>query len=132
MDAHADALAEVAIAFQSWAGHLLATHVLPVHSVPCVDHGHLCLHRDLCRRFADGECRVTIQETIMGKDVFVVSPSHTNDSLMELLLVIATARRQGDETPPPYGREAAMHSTALSRHEGLGSPYIPLGSSSGI
>ena len=44
-------------------------------------------------RYADGECSVTIKETVMGKDVFVVSPTHSNDSLIEMLLMIAAARR---------------------------------------
>ena len=49
-------------------------------------------------RYADGECSVTIKETVMGKDVFVVSPTHSNDSLIEMLLLIAAARRWGEKT----------------------------------
>lgn len=44
-------------------------------------------------RYADGECSVMIEESVMGKDVFVVSPTHSNDSLVEMLLVIGAARR---------------------------------------
>lgn len=36
---------------------------------------------------------MTIGETVMGKDVFVISPTHSNDSLVEMLLMIAAARR---------------------------------------
>lgn len=50
-------------------------------AVPCV------------ARYADGECSVTIGESVVGKDVFVVSPTHSNDSLIETLLIIAAARR---------------------------------------
>ncbi|CAN0449309.1 unnamed protein product [Hapterophycus canaliculatus] len=48
-------------------------------------------------RFADGECSVTIGETVAGMDVFVVNPTHTNDSLIEMLLMIAAARRSSAE-----------------------------------
>lgn len=37
-----------------------------------------------------------IGESVAGKDVFVVSPTHTNDSLIETLLIIAAARRSGE------------------------------------
>lgn len=46
-------------------------------------------------RYADGECSVLIGESVLGKDVIVVSPTHTNDSLVELLLIIGAARRWG-------------------------------------
>lgn len=36
---------------------------------------------------------MTIGESVAGMDVFVVSPTHTNDSLIEMLLMIAAARR---------------------------------------
>eukprot|EP00752_Nemacystus_decipiens_P011586 g10288.t1 len=48
-------------------------------------------------RYADGECSVTIGETVVGKDVFVISPTHSNDSLVEMLLMIAAARRSSAE-----------------------------------
>ncbi|CAM9248863.1 unnamed protein product [Ectocarpus fasciculatus] len=48
-------------------------------------------------RYADGECSVTIGETVVGKDVFIVSPTHSNDSLVEMLLTIAAARRSSAE-----------------------------------
>ncbi|CAN0549080.1 unnamed protein product, partial [Ectocarpus sp. 8 AP-2014] len=49
------------------------------------------------KRYADGECSVTIGETVVGKDVFIVSPTHSNDSLVEMLLTIAAARRSSAE-----------------------------------
>jgi len=52
------------------------------------------------RRFADGEVFVKIQETIRGKDVFLVQSSSppVNENLMELLLTISTCRRASAKT----------------------------------
>ncbi|KAG5183854.1 phosphoribosyltransferase-like protein [Tribonema minus] len=47
--------------------------------------------------FADGECRVQILQTVLGKDVFIVSPTHTNTSLVELFLLVAAAKRSSAE-----------------------------------
>ncbi len=46
-------------------------------------------------RFSDGEISVEISENIRGMDVFIVQPTcePTNDSLMELLVMIDAARR---------------------------------------
>ncbi|CAM9961632.1 unnamed protein product [Choristocarpus tenellus] len=44
-------------------------------------------------RYADGECSVLIKDPILGKDVFIVTPTHTNDSLVELLLIVSAAKR---------------------------------------
>ena len=51
-----------------------------------------------CRigRFADGEVVIDINEDIRGKDLFIVQstcPPNINDNLMELMLMISTARR---------------------------------------
>ena len=47
------------------------------------------------KRFADGEIYVQIKESIRGSDVFLVQPTcpPTNDSLMELLVMIDACRR---------------------------------------
>ncbi len=47
------------------------------------------------RRFGDGEISVYIQETVRGKDVYVVQPTcpPVNDHLMELLLMMDALRR---------------------------------------
>jgi len=47
------------------------------------------------RRFADGEIFMKIDETIRGKEVYLIQSTQppVNDSLMELLLAISTCRR---------------------------------------
>ncbi|QAA77394.1 MAG: Ribose-phosphate pyrophosphokinase [Candidatus Bipolaricaulis sibiricus] len=46
-------------------------------------------------RFPDGEVRVQIQQTVRGKDVFVIQPTSppVNDHLMELLVLVDALRR---------------------------------------
>ncbi len=48
-----------------------------------------------CTRFADGEIRVKIEESVRGKDVFIVQPTcaPANDTLMELLILVDAFRR---------------------------------------
>lgn len=47
------------------------------------------------RRFSDGECRITIRESVRGRDVFIVQPTcaPTNDHLVELLIMVDACRR---------------------------------------
>lgn len=46
-------------------------------------------------RFPDGEIRIQVQQTVRGKDVFVIQPTSppVNDHLMELLLMTEALRR---------------------------------------
>mmetsp|Transcript_17945 Transcript_17945/g.23616 ORF Transcript_17945/g.23616 Transcript_17945/m.23616 type:complete len:464 (-) Transcript_17945:196-1587(-) len=44
-------------------------------------------------QYKDGEISVHIEENIRGKDVFVVAPAFTQDSWMELFLLVSAARR---------------------------------------
>ncbi|KAG2489994.1 hypothetical protein HYH03_011622 [Edaphochlamys debaryana] len=48
-----------------------------------------------CKRFADGEIYVQVQESIRGCDVFLIQPTcpPVNDHLMELLITIDACRR---------------------------------------
>src|SRR5947199_4658993 len=50
--------------------------------------------RDL-HRFADGECHVQIQESVRGRDIYIVQStcSPVNEHLMELLVMIDAFRR---------------------------------------
>jgi ribose-phosphate pyrophosphokinase len=58
-------------------------------------HLGMPLGRLYCKRFADGEIQVKIEESARGKDVFIVQPTcaPANDSLMELLILVDAFRR---------------------------------------
>jgi ribose-phosphate pyrophosphokinase len=60
-----------------------------------VDHLALPLGKALVDQFTDGEIRVEIEENVRGRDVFVVQPTcrPTNDSIMELLIMVDALRR---------------------------------------
>ena len=47
------------------------------------------------KSFADGECSVSLYETVRGSDVFLVQSTckPVNDSLMELLIMVDACRR---------------------------------------
>ena len=46
-------------------------------------------------RFADGECSIQIQESVRGKNVYIIQPtcSPVNDNIMELILTISALKR---------------------------------------
>ena len=64
-----------------------------------VKHLSLPMGQSVAQRFVDGECDIRINETVRGKDVFIVqstasTPQGTaNDHLMELLVMIDALRR---------------------------------------
>lgn len=72
----------------------------------------------LCKRFADGEIYVQIQESIRGCDIFLIQPTcgPVNDYLMELLILIDACRRasarQITAVLPYYGYARADRKTA--------------------
>ena len=72
----------------------------------------------VCKRFADGELYVQIQESIRGCDVFLVQPTcaPVNDHLMELLIMVDACRRasarQITAVIPYYGYARADRKTA--------------------
>ena len=59
------------------------------------DHLHIPLGRAKVSRFPEGEINIQIEDNVRGRDVFIVQPTSSppNDNLMELLLLIDTARR---------------------------------------
>lgn len=72
----------------------------------------------LCRRFADGEIYVQVQESIRGCDIFLIQPTcgPVNDYLMELMILIDACRRasarQITAVIPYYGYARADRKTA--------------------
>ena len=72
----------------------------------------------VCKRFADGELYVQIQESIRGCDVFLIQPTcaPVNDHLMELLIMVDACRRasarQITAVAPSYGYARADRKTA--------------------
>jgi len=59
------------------------------------DHLGIKLTDVLVDRFSEGEIRVKIKENVRGQDVFIIQPTcpPSNDSLMELLILMDAARR---------------------------------------
>ena len=76
-------------------------------------------------RFNDGEVSIRLDESVRGADVFIIQPtcSPVNDSLMELLLMVSTARRSSASTitavVPYFGykRSVGRPLTKLGGHE---------------
>ena len=68
-------------------------------NIPLAESISRFLHKSLgtaeIKRFADGECSVSIYEPVRGADVFIVQPTckPVNDNLMELLVMIDAMRR---------------------------------------
>jgi len=58
-------------------------------------HLHLTLGKATVQSFSDGEVSVEIEETVRGREVFVVQPTcqPSNDHMMELLVMIDALRR---------------------------------------
>ena len=72
----------------------------------------------VCKRFADGELYVQIQQSIRGCDVFLIQPTcaPVNDSLMELMIMVDACKRasarQITAVIPYFGYARADRKTA--------------------
>jgi len=72
----------------------------------------------VCKRFADGELYVQIQQSIRGCDVFFIQPTcaPVNDSLMELMIMVDACKRasarQNTAVIPYFGYARADRKTA--------------------
>ncbi len=70
---------------------------------------NLPLSKSIATTFTNGETRVKIEETVRGKDVYIVQPicGKVNDSVVELLLMIDAVSRASSKTTtaivPYYG-----------------------------
>lgn len=58
---------------------------------------HLGIQLGKCQigRYADGEVSIKIDESVRGRDIFIIQPtcSPVNENLVELLLLVGTLRR---------------------------------------
>lgn len=59
------------------------------------DYLHVDLGRMMSTKFADGEIRVTVDESARGNEIFIIQPTcaPTNDTLMELFIMLDAFRR---------------------------------------
>jgi len=71
----------------------------PLAEKVCQQLGRKLAPADI-NKFSDGEMFVQLQDTMRGKDVFVIQTctSPVNDSIMELLLMVGAANRSGAST----------------------------------
>ncbi len=75
--------------------NIFAGNANPALSEGISEHLGIPLTDVLVSRFSEGEIRVQIHGNVRGKDVFIIQPTcpPSNDTLMELLILIDAARR---------------------------------------
>jgi len=58
-------------------------------------HLHVSLGKATIQTFSDGEISVEIEETVRGREIFIIQPTcqPTNDNIMELLVMVDALRR---------------------------------------
>jgi len=58
-------------------------------------HLHLSLGKSTVQTFSDGEISVEIEETVRGREIYIIQPTcqPTNDYIMELLVMVDALRR---------------------------------------
>ena len=74
---------------------LFSGNANPTLAAEIARHLQTRLGRATVEKFSDGEINVEMLENVRGRDVFIVQPTcpPTNDSLMELLVMVDAARR---------------------------------------
>lgn len=74
---------------------ILSGNANPALSHAIADHLGLPLSQMQVSRFADGEIRVRIDESVRGADVFVIQPTcpPTSENIMELLIILDALKR---------------------------------------
>ena len=62
-------------------------------------HLHISLGKATVQTFSDGEVSVEIEETVRGREIFIIQPTSqpTNDHIMELMVMIDALRRASAE-----------------------------------
>jgi ribose-phosphate diphosphokinase len=67
----------------------------PVLAKEICDYIGIPLGKAMCGRFNNGEIQVMINESVRGKDVFVIQPTGApvNDNLMEMLIMVDALKR---------------------------------------
>lgn len=83
----------------------------------------ISLSKASINRFSDGEINVQINESVRGKDVFIVQPTcaPTNDNLMELLIITDALRRSGANSI-----NAVIPYFGYARQDRKASPRVPI------
>ncbi|WP_334082292.1 ribose-phosphate pyrophosphokinase [Helicobacter typhlonius] len=74
-------------------------------------------------RFSDGEISVRIDESVRGKDIFIIQPicAPTNDNLMELLIITDALKRSGANSI-----NAVIPYFGYARQDRKASPRVPI------
>ncbi|WP_297281080.1 ribose-phosphate pyrophosphokinase [uncultured Anaerococcus sp.] len=74
---------------------LLSGNANPKLAKCIADNLNINLGASEIEKFSDGEIKIKINESIRGKDIYIIQPTSypTNDNLMELLIMIDACRR---------------------------------------
>ena len=83
----------------------------------------ISLSKASINRFSDGEINVRIDESVRGKDVFIIQPTcaPTNDNLMELLIITDALKRSGANSI-----NAVIPYFGYARQDRKASPRVPI------
>ncbi|EJF06343.1 ribose-phosphate pyrophosphokinase [Thiovulum sp. ES] len=84
---------------------------------------HINLSKANVGKFSNGEVNIKIQESVRGKDVFIIQPTGApaNDTLMELLIMVDAMRRGSAHTIT-----AVMPLFGYARQDRKAEPRVPI------